>query len=604
MSGHPARRMRSVRTAAQTAFRANRKHALALLTLAVLQVVATMAVGLGLKAVVSAALAHDDGRLHAMTLAAALSSALLFSISVARARVATTVNDEVAGEFDHAVMSLTGRLPGVSHYETKGQLDRLEVIRQHPTALAQSYSVLVNTAVLIAQASVVIGIFVWVAPVLGLLPLLAIPGVLTMGKGHAIAAASFRASSQDRRIAARLFALATSQDSGAEIRLSGARELLVDRRRAAWGDLNQTITRAEWQAAGIQDAGRSLFFLGYVGAIAWTVHTSLTGANPAGDAILVVVIAGVINAQVSSVVDVLRRSGYVLSVMREFAWLTDLVETSATEHHEGTAHNGSATSEGPFEGIQLKDVTFSYPGSEEPILKGISLDLAPGEVVALVGPNGAGKTTVVKLLSGMYQPTGGKVLVSGKELATVDLARWRQRMTAVFQDFCRFEFEMRESVSIGDLQHLGDDGRVLQALSSAQADDLLARLDGNLSTELGDSLPDGIGLSGGEWQKVAVARALMREETSLMVLDEPSASLDAEAEAELFRNYSQIARSMGSASRRVTLLVSHRLTSVRAADRVVVLGDGILLEDGSHDELMVAAGPYAEWVNTQARGYD
>ena len=225
--------------------------------------------------------------------------------------------------------------------------------------------------------------------------------------------------------------------------------------------------------------------------------------------------------------------------------------------------------------------------------------------VALVGDNGAGKTTLVKLLAGLYQPTAGQITVESVDLASLDPDQWRQRIAAGFQDYARFELVVRETVGIGDLTALNGNGDepVLAALARAGAADLPATLPNGLATQLGPNWPDGIDLSGGQWQKLAIGRAMMRTAPLLLLLDEPTAALDAETEHRLFEQWTTTARELRQATGAVTVLVSHRFSTVQMADLIVVLNGGQIVESGSHSTLMAQGGLYAELFELQAQSY-
>jgi len=223
-------------------------------------------------------------------------------------------------------------------------------------------------------------------------------------------------------------------------------------------------------------------------------------------------------------------------------------------------------------------------------------------VVAIVGENGAGKTTLVKLLSKFYEPTAGRILVDDVDLAAMPTAEWRTRLAGAYQDFFRFELLARQSIGVGDLPRLDDEAAVLAATERAGADDVVTRLDAGLHTQLGRAWPEGVDISFGQWQKVALARGFMRDEPLLLVLDEPTAALDAETEHALFERYTAAARRSAS-NGRIVVLVSHRFSTVRMADLIVVLDGARVAEVGSHDELMAAGGLYAELYAIQAAGY-
>src|SRR5439155_23188414 len=248
-------------------------------------------------------------------------------------------------------------------------------------------------------------------------------------------------------------------------------------------------------------------------------------------------------------------------------------------------------------GIRFEHVSFAYPGTERLVLDDVDLHLQPGTVVAIVGENGAGKTTLVKLLCRLYQPASGRILVDGVDLARMPADAWRARVSGAFQDFFRFEFKARHTVGVGDLPRLDDAPAVQAAVDRAGAADVVERLAAGLDTQLGATWPEGVEISFGQWQKLALARGFMRERHLLLVLDEPTAALDAETEHALFQRYAAASRGVQSG---VTLLVSHRFSTVRMADFIVVMDGSRVVESGSHEALMKSGGQYAELYRIQA----
>ena len=257
-------------------------------------------------------------------------------------------------------------------------------------------------------------------------------------------------------------------------------------------------------------------------------------------------------------------------------------------------------------------MSFAYPGTERLVLDDVNLELPAGAVVAIVGENGAGKTTLVKLLAKLYEPTAGRILVDGAELARMPADEWRARLAGAFQDFFRFEFRARHTVGVGDVPRLDDEPAVVTAVGRAGADDVVGRLTAGLETQLGPTWPEGVEVSFGQWQKLALARGFMRDHPLLLVLDEPTAALDAETEHALFERYAAAARAaVRSSGRRVrdhgdgriTILVSHRFSTVRMADLIVVLDGARVAEVGTHEELMAKRGQYAELYGIQAAAY-
>ena len=251
----------------------------------------------------------------------------------------------------------------------------------------------------------------------------------------------------------------------------------------------------------------------------------------------------------------------------------------------------------PEDGIRLENVSFVYPGATEPALADITLHLPPGGSLALVGENGSGKTTLIKLLTRLYRPTSGRVLLDGLDLELWDEARLRERIGVIFQDFARYQMLVGENVGAGDEPFFLDEARWREAADKGQADDFIQTLPSGYHTQLGKWFKDGRELSGGQWQKIALSRAFMRIRADVLVLDEPTAAMDARAEAMVFERFRQLG------SDRMTILISHRFSTVRMADQIAVLEHGRILERGSHEELMQLQGHYAALFALQARGY-
>ena len=248
-------------------------------------------------------------------------------------------------------------------------------------------------------------------------------------------------------------------------------------------------------------------------------------------------------------------------------------------------------------GIRFEGVGFCYPDQNRFALRNIDLHIPPGQTLALVGPNGAGKSTFIKLLSGLYEPTEGRILLDGHDLRSIPRDELRRRLSVVFQDFNQYQLSARENVAFGSPAHVDDEARVHAAIDDGGAGELIAKLPAGIDTQLGRWFHGGVDLSGGQWQRVALARAFMRRESDILVLDEPTAALDIDAEGEVFERVRELAQG------RTLVLISHRFANVRMADRIVVLERSGVIEDGTHDQLMARSGVYAEMFRKQARGY-
>jgi ATP-binding cassette, subfamily B, bacterial len=287
--------------------------------------------------------------------------------------------------------------------------------------------------------------------------------------------------------------------------------------------------------------------------------------------------------------------GFWMDGSRRLAWLEDYAASLMVSADQSVP---------PLlrRGISLEHVSFVYPGTSRLVLDDVSVFLPAGLVVAVVGENGAGKTTLVKLLTKMYEPTSGSILIDDTPLARMPAGEWRSRLAGAFQDFFRFELRARHTVGLGDVARLDDEPAVVRAIGRAGADDVVSRLPAGLETQLGPTWPDGVEVSFGQWQKLALARGFMRDRPLLLVLDEPTAALDAETEHALFERYAAAARS-DNADGRITVLVSHRFSTVRRADLIVVMDGARVVEVGAHDELMAKGGQYSELYGIQAAAY-
>jgi ATP-binding cassette subfamily B protein len=318
--------------------------------------------------------------------------------------------------------------------------------------------------------------------------------------------------------------------------------------------------------------------------------------SPPGDVLLVLAAGSRLSAYIGATVgEIGFLRGFWMDGSRRLAWLEDYAASL-------TASADLPVPASLHRGIRLDHVSFAYPGTSRLVLDDVSLSLPAGAVVALVGENGAGKTTLVKLLARMYEPTTGSIFVDETPLARIPADGWRARLAGAFQDFFRFEFRALHTVGIGDVPRMDDVPAVAGAVEHAGAADVVSRLASGLETQLGPTWPGGVEVSFGQWQKLALARGFMRERPLLLVLDEPTAALDAETEHALFERYAAAARGDRDAGR-ITVLVSHRFSTVRMADLIVVLDGARLEEMGTHEELMAKRGQYAELYAIQANAY-
>jgi ATP-binding cassette subfamily B protein len=504
------------------------------------------------------------------------------------------LQEEVQNEVDRQFIDVIGTTPTLEVHERAGRSDKAEVVRGARGEIGPGFDrlmwlggaalALVTSAILMAS----------VVPVLAVLPLFAVPTVLATQaadkrRGKAVGQAAPRT-----RLAGHLFSLATTAAPGRETRLFGLAGELRRRHRQEWDASGREIARADGRAQVMVALAWLFFVLAYATAIFLMVRAGLAGEASLGLVVTAVAVSSQITGQVQSL---LNLTYWTLESLRATTAFLDVVLDAAEERAAVVPAAPVAVPARLSDGIRLEGLGFQYWNRDEPTLRGIDLDLPSGAVVALVGENGAGKSTLVKILNGLYRPTAGRVLVDGTDLAAFTPEDWRDRITAAFQDPVHIEMSLKDTIGLGRLEDRHDEERVLSALRTAGGNKLLASLPEGLETPLGRESWDGRGLSGGQWQTVANARAAMRRAPLLRVLDEPSSSLDAQAEEWLFQQYAGLSRMDGG----VTVLVTHRLTTAQAADLIVVLDGGRVVEVGTHDVLSQAEGLYAELFHLQAR---
>jgi ATP-binding cassette subfamily B protein len=377
------------------------------------------------------------------------------------------------------------------------------------------------------------------------------------------------------------------------VRVTGIGPRLVEQRRAAWEGWYGPVARARWGSAIWNAAAWALFGGAYVGGVVF-VASGLDA--PPGEVLLVLAAGARLSSYIGATVgEIGFLRGIWMDGSQRLAWLEDYAAALEPDADLPVPDR-------LVDGVTFEHVSFAYPGTDRLVLEDVSLVLPAGAVVAVVGENGAGKSTLVKLLAKLYEPTAGRIVVDGAPLARVPAEAWRARLAGAFQDFFRFELPARHSVGVGDVPRIDDEPAVVAAVGRAGADDVIDGFAAGLDTQLGPTWPGGVEVSFGQWQKLALARGFMRDEPLVLVLDEPTAALDAETEHALFEHYAAGAR-RGAEQGRITILVSHRFSTVRMADHIVVLDGAHVVEVGSHADLMAAGGQYADLYEIQASAY-
>jgi ATP-binding cassette subfamily B protein len=501
------------------------------------------------------------------------------------------------------LIDLVNGPPRIDYLDSSEVADCVDLVRNGLSSMVYGIRGTIQLGGLLVQMIITVILLAMVNPWFVLLSACAVVPVLAERKAQATVEGARERNATRLRLAKHLLELATTTGPVRELRLFGAEQEILRRQERAWEEVTTAMWRAQLSAALYRAAGQGFFFLCYGGAVILELHSALGGHASVGSIVLIITLAVQVSTQVSGVLGVLS----LLQVaVRTSGRIEELRAIAADARLAAPALLGGATPGVPgrlSHGITLEDVSFSYPGAERPVLSHVSLHIPAGSVLALVGENGAGKSTLVKLLCGLYRPTSGRILIDGQDLSRLAPEEWRAGVATLFQDFQRIELTLGESIGHGHIAHVDDAAAIRAAVSDARADQVLTAIPGGLDGYLGHSYEDGTELSGGQWQTVGLARALMRQHPLLLILDEPAAALDAFAEYALFERHATAAGRAGREGGGITVLISHRFSTVGMADLIAVLDNGELAESGSHRELMDGNGLYAELFTLQARAY-
>ena len=479
----------------------------------------------------------------------------------------------------------------LAHFEDAEYYDKL--VRARREASSRPLSLVIKTFDLARDVVALLSIGIWLyqfSPyAVLLLGLAGIPAFLAEAKFSGEAFRIHRRRSAERRVQIYLEMVLTREDGVKEVKLLQLGKLFLQRyvdifRKIYKEDRNLVLRRGFWgYVLGLLASAAFYFAYGWVG------FAAIAGAITIGQMTMYI-------AQFRLGQNAVTNSLTAVNGMYEDnLYLSNLTEYLNHKVPETTGNKTAGPD--PSDGIRIENVSFFYPGSNIPALNKVNLHIRPGEILAIVGENGSGKTTLIKLLIRLYQPSEGTIYLEGLDLKEWDIDTLRKKIGVIFQDFARYQLLVGENIGIGDVDELEQDELIEEAAEKGMADEFVKGLPQGYKTQLGTWFKDGKELSGGQWQKIALSRAFMRSKADILILDEPTAAIDARAEAEIFSHFRDLT------ANKISIIISHRFSTVRMADHIIVLEKAEILEEGSHEELLASDGQYATLFNLQAQGY-
>lgn len=493
------------------------------------------------------------------------------------------------------IARLVNRYSSLKLVDDPDGADHLHRLTRHRNLLAAAPNLSMVVGADVLRLVLMLAVLATIEPVLLVVPVLSVAPFVSDMLASRYRHRTELVQSADARLADRLFELTTSLGSAKELRIFGAEATITE----AFASSRRRVERATRRAAVVSfligSIGWLVYGVAFAGAVVVVLRSAVSGAASVGDVVLTVLLLQRAQMSANMIGQAISQLTAALHACAEYQWLEELAEES---EQDGVAPPRVLRS-----GIEFSGVSFGYVASSHLALRDASVRLPAGATVAVVGENGAGKSTFVKLLTRLYQPTEGVISVDGAPLNEMNATEWRTTVAAVFQDFARFEAPIWEAIGLGDCSRMDDHDAVSTALDRAGAWHVPEAFPAGTMTPVGSSCANGVELSGGQWQSLAVARSKMRDTPLVYLMDEPSASLDAAAEAQLFERCIEGSRDARALNGGICVVVSHRLGAARLADQIIVLDGGQIAEVGSHEALMRSNGIYAGLFSLQARGY-
>ncbi len=479
----------------------------------------------------------------------------------------------------------------LSHFEDSEYYDKLVRARREASSrplslVTKTFDVIKDFISLITVGALLFQFSPYAVLLLGLA---GVPAFVAEARFSGEAFRIYRRRSAERRRQIYLEMVLTREDGVKEVKLLQLGKIFLQRyvdifRRIYREDRNLLLRRGFWgYVLGLLASGAFYFAYGWVAFAA--IATTITIGQ-------MTMYVALFRQGQSAVTNSLTA---INGMYEDNLYLSNLTEY--LEHEVPEPSGDGQSGPDPDDGIRFDNVSFYYPGSQRPALEHINLHIRPGESLAIVGENGSGKTTLIKLLTRLYSPTEGKIYFEGLALQDWDLQALRGKIGVIFQDFARYQLLVGENIGVGDVRHIDDRERIAEAAAKGLATDFIHELPEGYDTQLGTWFRAGNELSGGQWQKIALARAFMRSDADVLILDEPTAAIDARAEAEIFAHFRQLT------ANRISIIISHRFSTVRMADHIIVLDKAHIIEEGDHQSLLEAAGQYARLFRLQAAGY-